>query len=149
MNDMRVPRILAVAGIAAALGVAALDGAPAHAEGSSQTVRATVIGKDISHTVDLKPGLMIVRGRHSGPANFWLDLTPPYPGVSIMDDYDDHIPVFNEIGVFNGAAAVRVERADTCVLDLVASGSFERTSVQPDPATTVGVNERQFSGRGT
>jgi hypothetical protein len=112
-------------------------------------VRATLIGKDNSRTVDLQPGLLIVRGRHAGPDSFFLDLTLPYPGVSTTEDYDTNISVFNETGAFNGARAVRVERAGTYVLDLQSSGTYELEFEQPSSTTTPGESLRQFSGHGT
>jgi hypothetical protein len=132
----------------AALGVADLGIRPAHAQGTPVTFRGTANGRDTSHTVDLQPGLVVVRGRHSGQQNFILSLVLPKPGVDIQREYEESVSVFNEIGQYNGGAAEQVPVAGTYVLNLRASGSYEITIEQPPLSEVADPSQVEFSGSG-
>jgi len=121
---------------------------PAAAEEPTTTYSGTVKGRDISHTVDLRPGLVVVRARHAGGDNFQLTLALPRPGRDVWREREEAIPIFNEVGQFHGSGAGRIRTGGTYVLALFASGSYEITIEQPPLADVAAPDHTEFSGVG-
>ncbi len=111
------------------------------------TFRGTANGRDTSHTVDLRPGLVVVRARHAGSSNFILELVLPKPGVDIQREYDEAVYLINHIGQYNGGAAGKVRKGGTYTLDIQASGSYEIIVEQPPLTQIADEGQLEFSGK--
>jgi hypothetical protein len=121
---------------------------PAAAEEPPVTVRGTANGRDTSHAVDLRPGLVVVRAKHSGSRNFIINLVLPIPGRDIRQGVDEGISLINAIGQYNGGAAGRVPKAGRYIVDMQASGSYEITIEQPPLSKAAEPGVLEFSGAG-
>lgn len=112
------------------------------------TFRGAANGRDTRHTVDLRPGLVVVRARHAGSSNFILELILPRPGADIQWEYEEAVFLINDIGQYNGGAAGRVNKGGTYVLNIDASGSYEITVEQPPLSQAAAPGQLEFSGKG-
>lgn len=126
--------------------LASRGGDAAHAQESGATFRGTANGRDTRHTVDLHPGLVVVRARHAGSSNFILVTVLPKPGVDIRREYDEAIHLINHIGQYNGGAAGKVRKGGTYILDIQASGSYEIIVEQPPLTQVADEGQLEFSG---
>lgn len=133
---------------AVALVAAGLGAPPASADSPPQTFRGTANGRDRTHTIDLQPGLVVVRAKHSGATNFILVLILPKPGIDISREYDESIHLINEIGQYNGGAAGKVRKAGAYILDIQASGSYEIIVEQPPLSQVAEPGLLDFTGKG-
>jgi hypothetical protein len=144
---MKTPRIIAVLAVAGMLALAGVGAPKASAQDAVPTFRGTANGRELRHTVDLQPGLVVVKAQHAGSTNFSLSLILPKPGVDIRHEYQEGIGLINVIGQYNGGAAARITKGGTYTLDLYASGSYQITVEQPGIDAPV-VEQAEFLGKG-
>jgi hypothetical protein len=145
---MKHARLIGIIAVAALFGFSGLRAPATHAQSAVPTFRGTANGRMLNHTVDLQPGLVVVKARHAGNANFSLSLILPKPGIDLRQEYEEGIGMINAVGQYNGGAAAQITKPGTYVLDLYASGSYQITVEQPTPDTAMAVEERQFFGKG-
>jgi hypothetical protein len=141
-------RTLVPALIVVALVASALAPAPTSAQETPATFHGTANGRDTSHAVDLRAGLVVVRAKHGGSRNFIVNLVLPTPGRDIRQGVDEGISLINAIGRYDGGAAGRVPKAGRYVVDMQASGSYEITIEQPPLSQSAEPGVLEFSGTG-
>lgn len=99
--------------------------------------------------VALHAGLVIVRGRSNGAANFTVSLVTQDRGATVQDSYDNRYLMIDAVGAYNGAAATLLRQDGDYYLDVTqASGPYQITVEQPSPATVRPIDKTSFSGRG-
>ncbi len=80
-------------------------------------------GQQASSMFRLLPRLAIFRITHDGTGHF---------GIWVLDDQGNNVELLvNEIGVFDGAKAVRIEREGSYILDVSADGNWTVLAEQP------------------
>ncbi|MGD9892354.1 MAG: hypothetical protein AB7R89_15360 [Dehalococcoidia bacterium] len=98
--------------------------------------------------VSLEAGLVVVRARHGGNANFGLTLVTADPGKAPEDSYENRYLMINAIGRYDGAAAALLTVPGDYYLLIGAGGTYEFTLEQPVPDNVTPVDERSFEGAG-
>jgi hypothetical protein len=118
----------------------------AHAQ-SPVTFRGSTPG--VQGPVALHAGLVIVRSRSNGPANFTVSLATQDPGATVENSYDNRYLLIDAVGAYNGAAATLLRQDGDYYVDIgQASGPYQLTVEQPSPATVRPVADTSFSGKG-
>lgn len=96
-------------------------------------------GQQASQKFTLESGLSIFRMTHSGQSNFQ---------VWLLDDSGQRIDLLvNEIGPFNGAKAIGIERQGIYILDISADGQWTVKIEQPRPINAPST-PKTFTGTG-
>lgn len=96
-------------------------------------------GQQASKKFTLESGLSIFRMTHSGQSNF---------GIWLLDENGNNIELLvNEVGTFNGAKAVGINKKGTYILDISADGQWTVKIEQPRPITAPSI-PKTFSGIG-
>ena len=73
-------------------------------------------GKTATQFIELQKGLWVVDLNHGGNSNFV---------ITVLDSNGDYVKLLvNEIGSFDGSAALTVENTDKYLLDVEADGSW-------------------------
>ncbi|HEX5166145.1 MAG TPA: hypothetical protein VFV93_12165 [Thermomicrobiales bacterium] len=142
----------------AAVALGMLASGPAHAQepepGRAPTL-ATFRGSyngwstpKVEGPVRLHAGLVVVRARHGGNANFGLTLVTADPGKAPEDSYENRYLMINAIGRYDGAAAELLTEDGDYYLLIGAGGAYEFTIEQPMPSNVTPVDKRAFDGAG-
>lgn len=153
-NDMRrlIASLLALGivtilatGSGAAVGHAQDTGAPAVA-----SFRGSYNGfskPEVLGPFPLHGGLVVVRARHGGTANFVVSLVTQDPGKTPEDSYENRYLLINSIGRYDGASAVLAKQDGDYYLLLSAGGTYDLRVEQPMPDNVTPVTTREFSGQ--
>lgn len=128
---------------------------PAASHARAQQAGPTLHGstKGVYGPVALHAGLVVVRAKFNGTANFGADLInqdPTNPTPVTQDPYasQDNYSLFNDIGRFDGAATAILKQDDNYYVSVgLASGPFEFSFEQPGPATAGPLGQSPFSGQ--
>jgi hypothetical protein len=96
--------------------------------------------------VSLRAGLVVVRARHGGNANFVVSIATQDPGKAPEDSYDNRYLLINSIGRYDGAAAEMLRTDGDYYLLVAAGGAYDFRIEQPLPENLTPVDQREFSG---
>lgn len=96
--------------------------------------------------VSLRAGVVVVRARHGGNANFVVSMVTQDPGKAPENSYDNRYLLINSIGRFDGAAAEVLKTDGDYYLLVSAGGAYEFRVEQPLPENITPVEQREFSG---
>jgi hypothetical protein len=157
-SERRTRRLLFVISMVAVLAMSVWVAGPVHGQepepGEAPTL-ATFRGSyngwstpKVEGPVSLQAGLVVVRARHSGNANFGLTLVTADPGKAPEDSYENRYLMINAIGRYDGAAAALLTEAGDYYLLIGAGGAYEFTLEQPVPDNVTPVEEHSFDGVG-
>jgi hypothetical protein len=114
------------------------------------TIRGSTTG--VYGPVALSAGLVVVRARSNGAANFAADLinqdpNNPTPVTRDPTASKDFYALFDDIGRFDGAATANLKQDDAYYMHVsLASGPFEFTFEQPTPESVTSVTQSSFTG---
>jgi hypothetical protein len=99
--------------------------------------------------VSLHAGLVIVRGRSNGAANFTASLVTQDPGATVANSFNNRYLMIDSVGTYNGAAAALLTQDGSYFFDITqASGPYQLSVEQPSPSTVQPVSQTSFSGKG-
>lgn len=96
--------------------------------------------------VPLHAGVVVLRARHGGNANFVVSMATQDEGKTPEDSYGNRYLLINSIGRFEGAAAEMLRQDGDYYILVSAGGAYEFQVEQPVPADVTPVSAREFSG---
>jgi len=104
-----------------------------------EQINLSGIGQQASKKFTLESGLSIFRMTHSGQSNF---------SIWLLDGNGNKVELLvNEVGTFDGAKAVGINKKGTYILDISADGQWTVKIEQPRPTTAPSI-PKTFSGVG-
>jgi hypothetical protein len=97
----------------------------------------------------LHAGLVIVRARFTGTANFVVSLVTQDPGATVQNSFDNRYLLIDALGAYNGAAATLLTQDGSYFVEVSqANGPYQITVEQPTPASVQPVTQTSFTGKG-
>jgi len=144
---MRLSRRLALALLCASIVALQMSAAPTTAQTGGPPFRGSA--KGVLGPVALHAGLVVLRARANGAANFVVSLVAQDPDQDLDHSFSNRYLLIDAIGRYDGAVATSL-RADASYFVEVsaASGPYEIGVEQPTPASVTATDQRAFSGTG-
>jgi hypothetical protein len=119
----------------------------AQAQDPPGTFRGT--GPGTPGPTPLHAGLVIVRARFNGTANFVVSLVTQDPGATVQNSYNNRYLLIDAIGAYNGAAATLLTQNGSYYVEVSqANGPYQITVEQPAPSSVQPTTQTSFTGKG-